>query len=67
MKFKKFDSEKSALDYSENECNKNKCLGVTKYWYNVKQGIDGWYVVIHDGAEVEGAVIVEPQWFSNEV
>lgn len=66
MKFKKFESKKLALDFSEQECNKNGCSGVTKYWYNVIEAIDGWYVVIHDDAEIEGTTEVEPQWIANE-
>lgn len=66
MKFKKFDSEKDALNFSEQECKKNGCDGVTKYLYSVIEAIDGWYVIINDGANIEGATEDQPQWIEDE-
>lgn len=66
MKYKKFETEKSALEFSAGMCESKGCNGVTKYWYNVIEAIDGWYVVIHDDAEIEGATEVEPKWIANE-
>lgn len=66
MRFKRFDTQQEALNYSEELCKKYNCSGVTKYWYNVIEAIDGWYVVIHDDAEIEGATEVEPKWIANE-
>lgn len=65
MKYKKFESEKLALEFSESMCKKKGCSGVTKYWYNVLLATDGWYAVIYDDADIPGTTEVEPQWIEN--
>ena len=65
MKYKKFESEKLALNFSESICKKKGCIGTTKYWYNVLQATDGWHAVIHDDADIPDATEVEPKWIEN--
>lgn len=65
MRFKKFDTQQEALNYSEELCNQYKCSGVTKYLYDVKQAVDGWYILINDDIEIDAAIIDEPEWNVN--
>lgn len=62
MKYKKFATEKAALDFSANECVIRNCGLTTKYWYCVREANDGWYVIIHDGAEIEDSADTQPEW-----
>lgn len=54
MRFKRFDTQQDALNYSEELCKKYNCSGVTKYLYDVKQAIDGWYLLINDDIQISG-------------
>lgn len=65
MKYKKFESEKLALDFSESVGKEKGCSGTTKYWYNILQATDGWYTVIYDDADIPDATEVEPKWIEN--
>lgn len=65
MKYKKFETEKLAFNFSESVCKQKGCAGTTKYWYNVIQAIDGWYAVIYDDADIPDTTEVEPQWIKN--
>jgi hypothetical protein len=62
MKYKKFTTEKDALDFSVNECVIRNCGLTTKYWYCVREAKDGWYSIIDDDAKVEGATDAQPEW-----
>lgn len=66
MRFKRFDTQQEALNYSEELCKKHNCCGVTKYLYDVKQAIDGWYLLINDDIEISGEIVCEPKWNLND-